>query len=147
AAAIHVRVVVAGILPTASVNAKAFFSKTAGLARVRWPVRVAPLPCATSSSWSGTKPAYARSTPMPVAAGATMVWPMKSTPISARASEKHGRERDESQGHQEVRDDAVAVKPSILRPHGRHAADRQQHDAGAKPRKATAHGGFEFLDV
>ena len=68
-------------------------------------------------------------------------------PIRARASEKHGRERDESQGHQEVRDDAVAVKPSILRPHGRHAADRQQHDAGAKPRKATAHGGFEFLDV
>jgi len=34
---IQVRAVVAGILPTASVNPKAFLSSTAGLARVRWP--------------------------------------------------------------------------------------------------------------
>ena len=47
---IQVRRVVAGMLPTASVKPKAFLSRTAGLARVKWPVRVAPLPCATRSS-------------------------------------------------------------------------------------------------
>ena len=38
---------------------------------------------ATISSCSGTRPAYARRTPMPVAAGAAMLRPMKRTPTKS----------------------------------------------------------------
>ena len=50
---IQVDRIVEGMLAATSVNPRAFFSRTAGLASVIFPLRVAPFPCATRSSFSG----------------------------------------------------------------------------------------------
>ena len=79
---LQVSAVVAGMVPVTSVKPRAFFSSTAGLRSVRAPTRVAPFPRATINSCRGTTAAYASRMPMPVAAGAAMLRPMKRTPIS-----------------------------------------------------------------
>jgi len=67
--------------------------------------------------------------------------------IRARVGESNGRERDESQRHEEIRDDAIPVEPCILGAYRGHATDGQEDDAATEQREAAAHRGSEFLDV
>jgi len=68
--------------------------------------------------------------------------------ICARIGEKCGRRAGpNAERHEEVRDNAVAVEPGVLRAHGRHAADGKENDADADQGEAAANGSSEFLDV
>ena len=64
-----------------------------------------------------------------------------------RRGDDAGRERNERERHQEIRDDAVAIDPRVLRRGGGNAAEGEEDDSRAEPCEVPAHGRAQFFSV